>query len=460
MANQKLGDIVADSMFDILESDEHKNLFSKEAKQKAPSKEDAKKTTKGCCPCKGKCAKKCPCVKNGKCKKGCAGCTVAKKADKACCECGEKCSDSCNCKGKCAEDCAKCGDGMMADDGFVSAAEDRATLLRSIIASLNTVCEYQEVLGLDKSASQTVAVIETVLAEAEEQLLGKKKVATPVDENDVTSGDILSGKPGLFDDGLSILEDEGIEDEQSTMAWLKFKKEHPDEAAQMASRQYAPLPNEINELVVDWDNETQADTDIDDLLQGSEWKPPATIGNEEQAWHEKQKQLFRGKDFGHHGVDNPDDYALTPEERDTLAKAEIAREDEYQNNHVEAFQKLDEFLKKHAEDDDYEFSDAVSNLLQDSSDEELYDDPESLDLDKADPEDLEELSGLSSGINYDAVPGDFRVRENDDWVEHKDLPLLRQLELEHSGLQERDHDLDPDDLSYEALESSEQEWED
>lgn len=115
MAKQSIGEIVAQSMQEIVRSDDHKRFF--------------RIAEKACCAdCNGACDKGCLC--SGKCDKNC--------------KCHKDHGDS--------KDCAQCGDGM--------------PTMAGLIAALNKVSEQQDQLGLNKSAQATLHLLGKMIAEA------------------------------------------------------------------------------------------------------------------------------------------------------------------------------------------------------------------------------------------------------------------------------------------------------
>lgn len=124
-ANKDLGDTVASSMNEIMESDDFKRLFSK--------------AEKPCCFCKGSCDKECAC--KGKCP---ASCKKDHETDKD--------------KSK-ADDCAMGCDGDMHDHSH------EAKAVKEMLELLVKMADFQEELGMVHSAAATTAALETIVAE-------------------------------------------------------------------------------------------------------------------------------------------------------------------------------------------------------------------------------------------------------------------------------------------------------
>ena len=262
MANIDLGNLVASSMQDIIDSDEFKLVF---AKAKKP-----------CCDCKqGKCAKKCPCkADDKKCKKGCPCLEMNKKAEKKCCDC-EKCDKECKCAGSCM-DCSMCGDGMMSE------------AVREIVEALNKVSAIQDELGLNKSATLTMQALAMTLAEVASS---NTKLASNMDENDVSFLDeLLDQESHPLEEGLSYLEEEGPP--RAAQEWLKFRKENPELAAQMEERvreqlgekkKREPSISEILDRTNPVNMEGVSDSEINQALQALNDPKDATEAEIDQA---------------------------------------------------------------------------------------------------------------------------------------------------------------------------------
>lgn len=182
-----LADLVASSMQEIINSDEHKKLFKKEASA-------AKKV---CCPDCKKCGAKCVC--KGKCK-SCKDCekpavkkevkkpevkkpTTKKKASLSCCECSNECLSNCPCvkssSGQCqSKDCSVC-----------AVALNKKTSL-DIVALLLKASELQDGLGFTKSSLLTGAIAKRAIADMV-RLAGR---------SDDVAAEIAKTHPGIFDD--------------------------------------------------------------------------------------------------------------------------------------------------------------------------------------------------------------------------------------------------------------------
>lgn len=231
---QDIGEMVALSMREILESEEHQKIFNKTAAKKK------------CCPCEGKCARKCPCKTDGGCKKACGPCaeTTKKKASseetkkKKCC--GEKCPCA---KGGDCGDCSACADGKMAAD---------ATL--DMIGSLLAMSEKQEELGLTESAEQSLKAANALMLELQ------KKAQALMDENEVSALDAFETDP---EDAFESL----TEDESSTpnvdAVLDEIAKKHPDFFSQMNRRRHEAVPVENS-------------YDLDSILQDQGGQQPDT----------------------------------------------------------------------------------------------------------------------------------------------------------------------------------------
>lgn len=285
---QDIGEMVALSMREILESEEHQKIFNKTAAKKK------------CCACEGKCARKCPCKTDGGCKKACGPCAenTKKKAsseetekNKKCC--GEKCP--CAEGGDCG-DCSACADGKTAAD---------ATL--DMIGSLLAMSEKQEELGLTESAEQSLKAANALMLELQ------KKAQALMDENEVSALDAFETDP---EDAFESL----TEDESSTpnvdAVLDEIAKKHPDFFSQMSRRRNEAVPVENS-------------YDLDSILQDQGDLPPETEST--YALHPPSSRHARKHKF----VRNPvPGHGPTPPSEAELAEKAQEELDGGRNNYI------------------------------------------------------------------------------------------------------------------------------
>ncbi len=383
MANKNdMGELVAASMRDILDSEEHQHYFKKAAGKRF------------CCSCEGKCGSKCPCKDDG-CKKSCEPCEkVAKKASKKCCDCSGKCEKECPCDNKC-QDCSMCGDGMMAE------------AVREMIGNLTTISHFQDELGLSDSATATMKAAVAMLDEL-------KKNSQTVDVNNVSHiADLL----GDEEDSISLENfDEPVDDarQYEVLQSLPFKDEliesarrrlrggGPDileqlrqrgrersEVSEMPVGNFYPSDSEIEGLIGNIENsDTEMDLASPESMAQTELLPPPRLPappspgpSQEELMHKikTEPQGFRYLTF------DPETRGLVPEmteqERKTEDHLKALREmdkdvspsaSQDKETVLVAFDRLDAWLSKQAHDDhDFEDEEDFGAELEKARQEKL-----------------------------------------------------------------------------------------
>lgn len=327
MVKNNIGDAVANSMQNIVESDEYYRLFNT--------------ASKACCDCEKKCTKKCAC--EGDCKKSCKLCKAMGKFGEApCCTCTGKCAKNCSCKGKCAKgcdchknhtdnsDCSMCGDNC----SKTSVLEMADTLL--------SLSYLQDELGLSKSSNMTMQALASMLAEANE------------DKNEVEMLPYLEPSATMNDEEpleLARLEEEEIDDPAQVEWWLEEgKRKAPPLDTKTVDEVLHREPLSPSKKNLEPRNFVSLEgvNDEDIPLEDIDLSPGNPTINWEDAY--KQEQIDMNKDYGTEGA--PGGWELpahlwpkTPkhlQNEDTDIDVDVTDLDNL------AFQELDEWLTKEA----------------------------------------------------------------------------------------------------------------
>lgn len=446
--NNSLGDVVAASMMQILESPEHQKIFRTAA-------------AKPCCPCKeGKCGRKCPCKDDG-CKKACvcledkADKKVKKKASKECCDCkGPKCDEKCSCESDCS-DCNKCGDGTTVKAKMAEAVQ-----------SLLRLAEVQEEAGLEDLALETT--------EAAEKLLGQLKSAS--DEEDSDENEAWGPGADKSKDAWESLE---VTDKRQLIRRLQEQVD----LGELSEEDLATfISNE------DYVGSEGADSLDPDALIGTDLSAPGAAPDTEALLQKHVDERY-ARPYGHDGVDDPNDAMVaTPAQKaelrewrknrteEELEQETLAPEAEYADLLASAHRVMKSFLKSFAqmpeeeedeaaaEDQDFEDESDSNDALDDLFEDEEQSEDEGLSFPGVESAEIDE-SGF--GVGEAEEVANHKVRKEDGWKNFLDLSDEDQLEHLSNNELTRDYDTDmdsltdedmmyPEDFGYDELSSIEQ----
>lgn len=410
MANRlDIGEVVANQMQQIIQSDEHNRVFFKKAGK--------------CCSCSS-CGDKCPC---DKCEKDCTACS---------------------------KDKAHVHDANCAHDKTASAIDEMIDLLAKISA-------VQDELGLVKSSFVTMQALATMVAEL-------RKTAQ-VDTNDVSWSELIEPIK---------------EDTEKRREFRETADEFPDIMDLLRRRVEESHAGSMSPPVDIFEEGVSADP-VTPLPSDGPSEPPVVVAPDSDdlpTWHPEagvaptelppesvtlDKPLpAEGNVTGFNEFIEPD---LESEVRDTPTMPVPKG----------AFKRLEELLKKQAQDDpDFEDEAELAELFEDaenramfgidnsSADDSMWASDLDEELENGDflesPEDRDDgftygpdETGESHKIRMD---NEFDGRTIKDWVDFDTLSPEEKLEHEMgAGLHER-LDMDPDELTTEQVYP--EEWED
>jgi hypothetical protein len=310
MRKSELGNLVAANMADIMESEEHRSLFRKQAKSeeetpKCKCPKDCECKEDGECPDKCPCAKKkekkeddasaedsckCKCVtcKNGKCAG--AKCTHGKKDDDASADDECKCSDAC-----------PCNDGGECNECAVTAK------FNGLFESVLKMSETLDGLGFSKSASSMIKVADELLVEAagEDTIEGMMKENPDLDVDVAVVKEKPAAEGGeLFDPRLMGLE-------------LAEEGEGEDIVAQLTAMEKGEMPVELEGLEDVGPTEAVIEREKGPGLKEPEWltKELEAANAEVDAWLKK------------HGAEESEEIELDADLSSLLTTAEKEVED-------------------------------------------------------------------------------------------------------------------------------------
>jgi hypothetical protein len=149
MKSNSIGDIVAENMQQIVESESHHKMFVEPTPQ-------------------------------------------IKIASDKCCNC-DKCDSGCPCQGKCGKGCEIChSDAASADDGITAEA------VKTIVSNLTRLSLVLDNLGLNRSSAKTLTALDNLISE-----LALRKFAGPLTEIEVVddphTDDLEEGLEGVYE---------------------------------------------------------------------------------------------------------------------------------------------------------------------------------------------------------------------------------------------------------------------
>lgn len=359
-------------------------------------------------------------------------------AAKACCDCTETCNKNCSCDGKCDKscpchkdhgataDCGACGDGMS---------------MASVVESMIRLSEEQDKLGLYDSSMKTIQALQSMISEA----------VNNDDKNDVELMPFLNSEPEIKE--LEHLAEEEIDDPNQAEWWLnegrrKSEDRVSDEAINRMldaggvkeilnhgidtvkpgkddmSLLHPPL---LNDTFMDMEGSSFEDDDILDFGVPSEekaiqldWANPKPAADEEEKFRQRHENY--GHDFQPGGWELPEEFRK-----------------------IEAFEELDKWLQTNAEQD-LSMEDLLNQELEDSDSGFTYG-----PANKEQP-DYEFIRKRHDPFISVDTPHQVRLPGKEHggrWVDFEDLSLEDKLDQEMgAGLHEQ-LDIDPDELSWE-----------
>lgn len=356
-------------------------------------------------------------------------------AAKACCDCTETCNKNCSCDGKCnkscpchkdhgaAADCGACGDGMS---------------MASVVESMIRLSEEQDKLGLYDSSMKTIQALQSMISEA----------VNNDDKNDVELMPFLNSEPEIKE--LEPLAEEEIDDPNQAEWWLnegrrKSEERVSDEAINRmldaggveqiidSERAHRGAKSTLRSPVshdtfMDMEGSSFDDGDIVDFINPSEEEELAAQLNWKHPKVEDEEEKFR-KQYPYFGRDlQPGGFELPEEFRK-----------------IEAFEELDKWLQTNGEQDDLSMEDLLDQELEDSPGFTYG------PANKEQPDYEFIRKRHDPFISVDAphqvrLPG---KEHGGRWVDFEDLSLEDKLDQEMgAGLHEQ-LDIDPDELSWE-----------
>lgn len=394
--------------------------------------------------------------------------TFYKKAE-TCCKC-DKCGEKCFCAEKCVKDCKGC----VKDTNHVhdnKCDHEKTSAVNEIIDLLSKISSIQEELGLTKSSLTTLQALAV--------MVGELKKTAQEDTNDISYDELIRS----------------IDDPDARRSGRLDYYEHPDVAALLRQRVQESESGELS-LPVNIFDEVSANPVSDfpethvfsPLDEGdlSTWSPDAENSNTEIP----PASLRLDHPFPSLG-------RFPDIDREELDRTDLIQQEEERNlptmpPEKDAFERLNVFLKKQAQEDgDFEDEDdaVLQSLMGDFSEDQ--DDAEGLLSEEYDPDFFgiendesfaDDESFLGSDLDQELESGDFlespdsdpfydfdHEREDADpgftypglgqndldtvrmpgrgWVPFKDLDEEEMDELEFgAGMRER-LDIDPDQIT-------------
>lgn len=379
MAKSRLdiGDIVAASMQQIIQSDEHKKTF------------------------------------------------FNKKANSKCCSC-DSCNKNCPCNSDCAKECNAC-------------VKEKTSAINEVIDLLSKISTVQDELGLTKSSITTMQALATMVAELQKN---------SGDSNDIRYEDLA----------IDLEDDKDAELYPEIMALLRQRIDESDTGEQslmtdVFDRDRKSTPDIFDEISAD----AVSDIPESDFPSSNMFEDPNFIisppdSGELPTWGPRAEEnvtelpprSLRMKDSDRLPPSPPiPDFVrnLGPRELGDLLDPED-REKETLPVPKNAFERLNNFLSKQAQDDsDSDFEDEDIS----SADDDLFEDEDGLEM-------LEEDGGY--GFTYDLGDEKDLVRIPDDkgsWKRYMDLSAPERLDQEGAMLLGGPLDIDPDQLTNEEV---------
>ena len=394
--------------------------------------------------------------------------TFYKKAE-ACCKC-DKCGEKCFCAEKCVKDCKGC----VKDTNHVhdnKCDHEKTSAVNEIIELLSKISSIQEELGLTKSSLTTLQALAV--------MVGELKKTAQEDTNDISYDELI----------------QSIDDPDARRSGRLDYYEHPDIAALLRQRVQESEDGELS-LPVNIFDDVSADA-VSDFPETHVFSP--FDEGELQTWAPDGAGSETEMPPASLRLDRPlPSVGRLPDiDREELDRTDLLRREEERDMPTmppekDAFERLNVFLKKQAQEDgDFEDEDdaVLQSLMGDFSEDQ--DDADGLLSEEYDPDFFgiendesfaDDESFLGSDLDQELESGDFlespdsdpfydfdHEREDADpgfvypglgqkdldtvrmpgrgWVPFKDLDEEEMDELESgAGMRER-LDIDPDQIT-------------